>query len=312
MNIKPYISIARIDNWTKNLVMLLGLGLAYMLAEPGVSGEYMFVVYVFLSLCFASSANYVLNETIDAKSDRSHPIKKQRASVKYDLDKRMVVAEYFMLVSAALFMAMQVHINAAYCIGFYIVAAWFYNIPPLRFKDKAYADVLLESANYPIRIVLGWLCVLPEALPPSSILMLGLAGGGFAMSLKRLAELQLFASREQAVAYRKSYAVYSLHSLSVSAFVYGLFTVFGMTILALKYKTEMVLVVPVLVVWMAWYFLMGLGQRLEVIYPERLLKNKMFLLLTLLLFSATIMLGNITIPSIKLLNEPLMYKISGE
>ena len=47
----------------------------------------------------------------------------------------------------------------------------FYNVPPLRTKDKAYFDVISESINNPIRLLIGWAIVDPTSLPPGSIIL---------------------------------------------------------------------------------------------------------------------------------------------
>ena len=46
-----------------------------------------------------------------------------------------------------------------------------YNVPPLRTKDKPYLDVISESVNNPIRLLIGWAMVDPTTLPPSSIIL---------------------------------------------------------------------------------------------------------------------------------------------
>jgi decaprenyl-phosphate phosphoribosyltransferase len=42
-----------------------------------------------------------------------------------------------------------------------------YNIPPVRSKDKPYFDVLSESVNNPIRLMLGWYATGITILPLS-------------------------------------------------------------------------------------------------------------------------------------------------
>lgn len=306
MNILPYVSLARIDNWTKNLLMLVGTGLAYLFGNVTDTFQWQPVIYTLLSLCLASSANYVLNEAIDAKSDAFHPLKKSRASVKYNLSKKIIACEYLMLVTTALWLGFIVHNIVFYTCCFYIVCAWAYNIPPVRFKDKAYFDVLLEAINYPIRIFMGWVCLLPETLPPSSLLLIGWSVGAFAMSLKRLAEYQIFETKEKAIQYRKSYAQYSFDTLAMSAFAYGLFVLFGFTVFMMKYKIELLLSIPLFVVWMSWYFLMGIRKNIFVIYPERLAKNKEFVVFSIIALAITALLMQGNIPAMHLLDTHVL------
>jgi hypothetical protein len=243
---------------------------------------------------------------IDARSDAHHPIKSGRAAVKYALNKKIVVMEYMGFLAGALVLGISAGHATGYVIGFYMIAAWAYNIPPVRLKDKAYADVLLESINYPIRLLIGWMCVLPSMLPPVSIMIIGWSFGAFAMSLKRLAEYQLFANHEQAVQYRKSYSAYGVHTLIICGFVYGVSTVFGLTIFMIKYKTELMLVMPLLIMWMGWYFLMGLQHKNCIIYPERLMRNIPFFAFSIVILIAAIILIGSNIPLLHILGKPLI------
>src|SRR5438309_2292720 len=51
-----------------------------------------------------------------------------------------------------------------------LVMGCIYNIPPVRSKDLPYADVLSESINNPLRLMLGWFAVAPGDFPPASLL----------------------------------------------------------------------------------------------------------------------------------------------
>ena len=58
---------------------------------------------------------------------------------------------------------------------FLLVMGCVYNIPPIRSKDLPYVDVLSESVNNPIRLLLGWFAVDPVDFPPASIVPLNIA-----------------------------------------------------------------------------------------------------------------------------------------
>ena len=295
--------MARIDSWPKNLIIFLGIFLAYALSNESL--DLIKIALTLLAVCLASSANYVLNESIDAKSDAYHPIKKRRASVKNALNKKIVACEYLLFFFGALLVSYYVSHSVTMVVSFYIICAWIYNIPPIRFKDKAYLDVILESINYPLRVLLGWFCVLPETLLPSSIVIITWAIGAFTMSLKRLAEFKLFKNQETAALYRRSYSNYTTNSLTISGFIYAMLTVFGVTILLLKYKIELILMIPALIALLAWYFLMGLQQRLFIIYPERLIGSKIFIVLCVMILVTGIIAFQINIPLLHTLNVPL-------
>ena len=305
MNIAPYFSLARVDSWSKNLIVLVGVFLAYTLSGAPLTATN--ILLTLGAICLASSANYVLNESLDAKSDAYHPIKKKRAGVAHPLNKTIVAAEYTALFAVALLLGGSVNSHVRDVLIIYLACGWLYNIPPLRFKDKAHLDVLLESINYPLRVLLGWLCVMPEILPPSSLMIIAWSAGAFTMSLKRLAEFQLFDDVATAALYRKSYATYTVNSLMISGFVYAMLAVFGTTVLLLKYKIELILIVPVLIALLAWYFLMGLQRQMFIIYPEKLVGNKVFVALCVLLFICAIAAFRTTIPALHALITPLQF-----
>lgn len=304
-NFKPYLSLARIDNWSKNLVVGAGAGAACVLAELPVA--WINVALAVLALCFASSANYVINEYVDAGFDRFHPLKQKRAAVRYVLDARIVVAEYALLAAAALLVAWQAQAALLPIIGFYLVAAWAYNLRPVRLKDIPYADVLTESVNYPVRILAGWLAIAPQAFPSSSLVIIAWAFGAFTMSVKRLAELKLFGNAAKAAAYRKSYAYYTPDRLMMLSFIFAMSAIFGLSVFLVKYRIEFVLLMPFVIAWFTQYLAAGLAKSEHAIYPERMVKNVPLMALTLSICIGAIWLARAHLPWLEALRAPAHF-----
>ena len=75
---KKYIRIARPDHWIKQLFVFPGCLFALLLSQKtGNAAEILLTVLLgFLSTCFIASANYVINEWLDAEFDKYHPTKK--------------------------------------------------------------------------------------------------------------------------------------------------------------------------------------------------------------------------------------------
>src|SRR5438045_5418971 len=75
----PYAAIARPDHWFKNVFMVLGLVLAYF-CHPDLfgAGTVWSILWAVVTTCVIASSNYVLNEVLDAPTDRSHPVKRHR------------------------------------------------------------------------------------------------------------------------------------------------------------------------------------------------------------------------------------------
>ncbi|MDR3642628.1 MAG: hypothetical protein P4L74_03320 [Candidatus Doudnabacteria bacterium] len=75
MALKHYISIARPNHWFKNIFILPGVILATLLTHKSWQ-EVIFNLFVgFLVACLIASANYTINEWLDAEFDRYHPLR---------------------------------------------------------------------------------------------------------------------------------------------------------------------------------------------------------------------------------------------
>ena len=105
MKLKYYIAIARPEHWTKNVFILPGVILAeYFVSEPWSSFGWSFVLTL-ASACLISSANYTINEWLDAPYDRHHPVKKNRPAVRGGLKAKYVWLQYILLAVAGLGLA---------------------------------------------------------------------------------------------------------------------------------------------------------------------------------------------------------------
>ena len=73
-----YLVIARVDHWFKNLFVLPGTALAILHADIPFGSVFNPTLVALAATCLMSSANYVINEWLDAATDRHHPLKKDR------------------------------------------------------------------------------------------------------------------------------------------------------------------------------------------------------------------------------------------
>jgi 4-hydroxybenzoate polyprenyltransferase len=168
-----------------------------------------------------------------------------------------------------------------------------YNVPPLRTKDRAYLDVISESINNPLRLMIGWAMVDPTTLPPSSVILMYWAGGAFLMAAKRLSEFrEIVAShgRELLERYRTSFVSYSETSLAVSCLVYALCSVFFLAVFLIKYRIEYVLMVPIVIALFAKYLALSMQPGSSAQKPEKLFRESGLIVLVVwlaALFSIT-------------------------
>src|SRR5262249_7921111 len=109
--IRPYVVMARVDHWIKNIFILPGFVCGYYFS-PATRPEGLqaagSLLLVLLASGLLSSANYVVNEYFDRDSDRRHPDKKNRVAPKNLVSAKFVFVEYALLLLAGLWAAASV------------------------------------------------------------------------------------------------------------------------------------------------------------------------------------------------------------
>jgi len=153
----PYIQIARVDHWFKNVFMLLGVLLA-VFYEPALCAwaTILLVGVALLATCLVASSNYVLNEILDAPMDRFHPVKKHRPVPSGKIWTPLAWLEWILLGASGVGLAWLINpYFMAMALTLWVMGV-VYNAPPIRTKEIPYLDVLSESVNNPLRLLLGW------------------------------------------------------------------------------------------------------------------------------------------------------------
>ncbi len=271
----PYASIARPDHWFKNVFMLAGVMLAAFYAPDQLAGFHVgLLAAALLATCLVASSNYVINEVLDAPTDREHPVKRNRPIPAGRVRVSVAYIEWAALaiVGAAI----------GYCVNIpflaMLVALWvmglLYNVPPVRLKDLPYLDVLTESVNNPLRLLLGWFVVTPNILPPVSLLVSYWMVGAFFMASKRFAEYRMINDPHVAGQYRKSFRFYTADRLLVSMFFYAASSAMMLGVFIIRYKLELLLATPFFAGLFSYYLRVTLKDDSPVQNPERLYKER--------------------------------------
>ncbi|MGA8260038.1 MAG: UbiA prenyltransferase family protein [Arenicellales bacterium] len=275
--VAPYVQLARFDHWLKNVFMLPGV-LVAMLADPDLVSATGFarVALGLLAAGIAASANYILNELMDEKSDAFHPVKRSRPLPSGLVSRRMVVFEWVAFAVVGLCLASVLGPRFLGTVFALLVMGCVYNVPPVRSKDKPYLDVLSESINNAIRFVLGWYATGIVSLPSVSLLFAYWMVGAFFMAIKRLAEYRRIGDPDVSARYRKSFGHYNEEKLLKSIIYYA--TAFGLFfgIFLIRYRMELILSTPLIAGFMTWYLHLGLLEDSPAQYPERLFKQGAF------------------------------------
>ncbi len=288
MDIKAYINIARPDHWFKNGFMVIGIFLAVFI-EPLYSGQTTVfnIVMSIISACIVASSNYVINEVLDAPFDRHHPEKCKRPVPSGRVYVPLAYAEWLVLGFLGLYAGFLIgwpFFLSALCLW---VAGLAYNIPPLRTKEIAFVDVLTESLNNPIRLFMGWFAIVPDKIPPISMVLAYWMAGAFFMGAKRFAEYRMINDPETARKYRASFKYYTSERLLLSIFFYVSLCSFFFGVFVIRYHLELILGVPFFAGLFSYYLKLAFLPDSPVQKPEKLYKEKnlmIFLVLSVVVF----------------------------
>lgn len=308
---RDYLRIARPDHWIKNLFILPGVLAAAVLAHEewtwqGLAAK---VVLAFVATSLVASANYVINEWLDAKFDRFHPKKKQRPVVVADLRAGWVYAEYAVLGVVGLALSFAVNPLFGAMGAWLFVMGVLYNVEPFRTKDVPYLDVLSESVNNMIRLLMGWFTVAQTTIPPCSLIIGYWMCGAYLMGMKRFAEYRMIGDPERAGLYRKSFKRYNEKTLIASSFCYALAATFLLGVFLVKYRVELIFSIPFLIALFGKYTAIAYHDDSSAQKPEKLFHEKGLMLLSAAFFLSLIVGLVANMPWLGIFTNPELFPI---
>ncbi len=290
MTIEDIFSVYRPRRWYQNLITIMGAILPIELLKLDYAAHLSSILFSFVAICLVSSANYGINEVLDAEPDKHHPQKRNRAIPAGRLSKPFVIFGSVVLYIAG-FLLVYICVNwaATLILFLFIVTAILYNVKPFRFKDVPYLDFTFEALNSPLRILLGWYSVTARIFPASFILAVWFLGV-FLMAAKRFGDLRLIEDKDELKHYRRSQKYYTEKKLlfamigSLSIFYYMLGA------LCMKYSVDIILTLPFIIIWTIWFFNLAYEENTIVKDPERILENIPFASFSLLTFGVFVYL----------------------
>ena len=298
----PYVQIARIDHWFKNVFMLLGVLLAFFY-EPALFtwSSLPQIGFAFITTCLVASSNYVINELLDGSTDCFHPQKKYRPVPSGRIRRNLAILEWLTIGSLALLTASFLNMSFALAALSLWLMGVVYNVPPIRAKELPYLDVLSESVNNPLRLFLGWFALVPGKVPALSLIFAYWMVGAFFMATKRFAEYRHIGDPDAAAQYRKSFAHYNEERLLISMFFYSILGALFAGIFVVRYRVELILFVPLAAGFFGYYLKLGLQDDSPVQHPEKLYRERGFM--RYLVFCSVVFV------LLMLLRVPLLYDI---
>lgn len=292
-----YLKICRPDHWLKNVFILFGHVVAIALVlNFEVTGEtFRMAVLSLVPACLIASANYILNEILDAPFDAMHPTKRHRG---IPAGKAKVSILWWMkagLILGGFGLAWMWGFNWAYhaSLALLLLSGLVYNVRPLRLKDRAFMDVIAESFNNPIRLWLGYYALVPpNSLPPASIVLAWWFFGALLMTGKRYSEFRFINDAELSGRYRRSFQTYTEKSLILAMITYANLFCFctGIAMAVYERLNNLVFIFPLVVAAVLFYFNHAMKAETARLEPEQLLKNPWIIASTLVTSVATLWL----------------------
>jgi 4-hydroxybenzoate polyprenyltransferase len=252
-NIRLLVSVLRIKQWIKNLFVISPLLFSRHLFEPS---------YLYLSLSGAllfsliASSVYVLNDVLDLKSDREHPVKRNRPIAAGLISVPLALILFVILAGLSLYAGFRISTMFGLVLASYIVLNVAYSV---YLKRAVIIDVMCIAASFVLRILAGtvilkapiseWLLICTSLLA----LFLGFS--------KRRHEISLL--EENASAHRKvleEYGTYFLDQMislvtSATLICYILYTVADDTVAKFGSKNLLVTTPFVLYGLFRYYYL---------------------------------------------------------
>jgi decaprenyl-phosphate phosphoribosyltransferase len=272
--LRGHLAICRIDHWFKNVFVLPGIVAAIGMDRAHVlPGLPLRILIGLASVCLVASSNYVINEVLDAPSDRAHPIKHTRPVPSGQVSLPLAYLQWLLLMVVGVGLGLLISRPFAMTVGVLWLMGCLYNIPPARSKDLPYVDVLSESVNNPLRMLAGWFIVGNAWLAPASLLLSYWMIGCYFMAMKRFAEFRDIGDPARAAAYRKSFAFYTEQRLLVSIMFYGSAAMLFLGAFVMRYRMELILAFPLVALVMSIYLLLAFKPNSAVQRPEGLYRE---------------------------------------
>jgi 4-hydroxybenzoate polyprenyltransferase len=313
--LRAHLAIARLDHSIKNLFVLPGIIVPLSIYPKLLSVRLgVTLVWAFVSITLVACSNYVINEVLDAPFDRLHPTKKNRPAARGLVNIPLAYVQWIAMMLAGVAIGWTISKPFAVTALVLWLMGCAYNIRPLRTKDVPYLDVLTESVNNPLRMLLGWYAVAAWLVPPLSLLMCYWMIGCYFMALKRFSELREIGDHGLAGSYRASFKRYTQESLLESVVFYASTAMLFFGAFVIRYRIELLLGFPLVAVVMAIYFKLSFEPHSAVQNPEKLYREPRLMgwfaatvvVMVLLLFVRLPWLENIFMPTI-----PVVQPTSG-
>jgi decaprenyl-phosphate phosphoribosyltransferase len=311
-HVRAHLAIARFDHVTKNVFILPGIVIPLSVDSRLASTALIYpIVRGLIAASLIACSNYVINEVLDAPFDRFHPIKRFRPVPAGLVNIPLAYVQWLVMMTAGMAIGWSISTPFVLALGALWIMGCVYNFPPVRSKDVPYIDVLSESVNNPIRMLLGWYIVAPALVPPVSLLLSYWMAGCYFMALKRFSEFRDINGVGGAAAYRRSFASYTEQSLMVSAMLYAASAMLFFGAFLIRYRIELILAFPLVAGVMAVYLQLSYERESAVQNPEKLHRSPALMTAVVACVAVMLLLLWVDVPVLQEIFKPTLPLRSG-
>lgn len=147
--LRLWVRLLRLEQWSKNLLVLIPLFLSQQFTSPASVG---LVLMAFLALGFVASGTYILNDLADLAADRAHPVKRARplASGAVPIAHAVPASVALVLVGVAVALALSAAFVSV--VAGYLALTLAYSF---RLKRIALLDTYIVGILLTLRVVAG-------------------------------------------------------------------------------------------------------------------------------------------------------------
>ncbi len=140
-------------HWIKNLFVFAALVFAVKFTDPLAIEQ---SLAAFALFCLASSGVYLLNDVIDYKRDREHPLKRNRPIAAGRLSRLSAIFISVILILISVILAANLSYLLSFILAGYIILNIFYS---LYLKNLIIIDVICLALGFVLRVMAGAMAI---------------------------------------------------------------------------------------------------------------------------------------------------------
>ena len=207
--ISTIISLLRVQQWYKNIIIFFGIVFALELVSPT---NIVISILGFVALCLITSSGYIRNDIIDLQQDKIHPEKCKRPLPSGQITLKQANTIFLILIGIGLILSFSLDL----LFGVFMVALIINTEVYSRVtKNIVFLDVFAIGINFVIRAVSGIVLI---NTPISPWIILGVFFVALFLGfMKRKSEI--ITLKNSADSHRKVLNHYTKSSLNISVFI---------------------------------------------------------------------------------------------